>query len=83
MITLSKANLVVGEGRTASLNIDDIIGLQTVPSEVIGKSTTMVFVRQCQPLSVVEREDEIAKKIIHARAVRRVANPNPDGTVSL
>lgn len=70
MITLKKANLSIGEGRTVSVNIDDIIAMQTVPSELVGKSTTTVFVRQCQPLSVEEKEEDIVKMVKIARFQR-------------
>ena len=70
MITLQKANLKVGEGRTASINIDFIIALQEQPSAIVGQSTTAVFVQHCPPLFVKEKEADIVKMIAVARRER-------------
>lgn len=73
MITLNKHPLTVGEGRTVSINIDDLIAVQDQPGETIGARVSIVFVRSCPPLSVKEKEDEIVMMVKKARAERNAA----------
>lgn len=73
MITLNKHPLAVGEGRTVSINVDDLIAVQDQPGETIGSRVSIVFVRNCPPLSVREKEEEIVKMVKEARKERQVS----------